>query len=40
MSTPLSGGGSSKADGEGFRIKSQIMESELMSLRSKIDELE
>jgi len=35
------GGGSISADGgEGFRIKSQLMESELMSLRSKIDELE
>jgi hypothetical protein len=40
MNTPLSGGGTSSKDGEGFRIKSQIMESELMSLRSKIDELE
>lgn len=33
-------GGSGKVEGEGFRIKSQLMESELMSLRSKIDELE
>jgi hypothetical protein len=40
MNTPLSGGGSISGDGEGFRIKSQLMESELMSLRSKIDELE